>query len=208
MELQFYGANCVRIVTKKATIVIDDNLSGLGLKPVVKPGDMLLSTVKANTTATEAKLVVDEPGEYEALNVALQGVAARAHMDEEGTLNATMFRIDTEDIRIAIVGHIYPDLTEEQLEALGTVDVLIVPVGGGGYTLDSVGALKVIKAIEPKIVIPTHYADKAVNYEVPQQSLDEALKGLAMEPVETTAKLKLKSTDLPEMTQLIVLERQ
>ena len=56
------------------------------------------------------------------------------------------------------------------------VDVLFVPVGGNGYTLDAIGALKIIKKIEPKIIIPTHYADKAIKYEVPQADLDEVMK--------------------------------
>jgi L-ascorbate metabolism protein UlaG (beta-lactamase superfamily) len=85
---------------------------------------------------------------------------------------------------------------------------MIVPVGGNGYTLDGVGALKVIKKVEPKVVIPVHYADRVVNYPVPQQELDQVLQALAMEPKETTTKLKIKSTDLLDGTQLIVLERQ
>jgi L-ascorbate metabolism protein UlaG (beta-lactamase superfamily) len=83
---------------------------------------------------------------------------------------------------------------------------LAIPVGGSGYTLDPVGALTVIKEIEPKLVIPTHYADKAVKYEVPQVDLDHALKELAMEPKETVAKLKLKSGELSDVMQLVVLE--
>jgi hypothetical protein len=58
------------------------------------------------------------------------------------------------------------------------------------------------------LVIPTHYDDKAVKYEVPQAPLEEALKVLALEPKETVAKVKLKASELAESTQLIVLERQ
>ena len=60
--------------------------------------------------------------------------------------------------------------------------MLVVPVGGNGYTVDPVGALKLIKDIEPKLVIPTHYADKALKYPVPQQDLAGALKEPGMEP--------------------------
>ena len=106
-----------------------------------------------------------------------------------------------------VVGGIL-DLTDDELEAIGTIDVLIIPIGGNGYTLDGAGALKVIRKIEPNVVIPTHYADKKIKYPVEQQDLETALKGLAMEPKETVAKLKLKPADLTENTQLIVLERQ
>ena len=129
-------------------------------------------------------------------------------MDEEGIESATIFKLTTIDLRVAIVGHIFPDLSEEQLEAIGTVDVLIVPIGGNGYTLDSIGVLKVIKKIEPKIIIPTHYADSTISYEVPQVELSDALHNMSLEPSETTPKLKVKGSDLPETTQLIVLERQ
>jgi len=209
MELQFYGANCVRITTKKGTVVVDDNLADLGLKSVTKAGDTAVFTLPPAKTPKDAKLVIAQPGEYEVSDTSIQGVAARSHMDEAGQKSATMYKIIAEDVRIAVVGHIYPDLNEEQLEALGTIDVLIIPVGGSGYTLDPVGALKVIKEIEPKLIIPTHYADKAVKYEVPQQDLEVALKELSMEPRETVAKLKLKAADfISDVAQLVILERQ
>jgi len=208
MELQFLGGNCIRLAGKKATIIVDDNLADLGLKSVTKAGDIAVFTGPHGEATADVKLLLDQPGEYEVSDVSLQGVAARAHIDEEDKQTATIFKIITEDLRIIVTGHIYPELSDDQLEALGMVDVLIIPVGGNGYTLDSIGALKIIKKIEPKLIIPTHYADKALKYPVPQQELAEALKGLAMEPSETVPKLKLKSGDLPENTQLIILERQ
>src|SRR5579871_5779234 len=100
-------------------------------------------------------------------------------MDEAGE-QATMFKLIAGDQSVLISGHIYSKLSESQLEAIGIVDVLIVPVGGHGYTLDPTGALQLIKAIEPKLVIPTHYADKSLNYPVPQLELSEVLKELSM----------------------------
>jgi L-ascorbate metabolism protein UlaG (beta-lactamase superfamily) len=110
---------------------------------------------------------------------------------------ATMYVISADDIKVAVVGHIYPDLTDEQLEALGVVDVLVVPVGGYGYTLDAAGAVDVIRKIDPKVVIPTHYADSAVTYPVPQAELDVFIKELGA-AVETSSKLKLKAGTLGE----------
>jgi L-ascorbate metabolism protein UlaG (beta-lactamase superfamily) len=207
MELTYYGANCIRIVTKKGSITIDDNLADVGLKSITKPGDIALFTSKHDEPKVAAKLVIDEPGEYEVSNTSIQGVGAQSHMDESG-YNTTMFKIIADDIRLVALGHIYPELKDAQLEALGTIDVLIIPVGGNGYTLDPIGAAKVIKKIDPKLIIPVHYEDEAINYEVPQAPLDEALKVFAIEPKESVSKLKLKSSDLSETTQLIVLERQ
>lgn len=208
MEFQYYGANCLRLTTKKATIVVDDNLKTLGLKSVTKDSDIAISTFDTTESASAARLTLDQPGEYEVSDISVQGVAARSHMDEADKQSATIFKLLADDIRVVVTGHIWPELKDEQLEAIGQVDVLIIPVGGSGYTLDGVDALKLIKKIEPSIVIPTHYADKAIKYEVPQQTLEEALKDLAMEPKETVAKLKLKPTDITENTELIVLERQ
>lgn len=209
MEIQYFGGNCLRLSTKKASVVIDDNLSELGAKSVTKAEDVALDT-NASTVkvAKGGKLLIAQPGEYEVSYVSIQGIAARSHMDEEGQTSATIFKLQTDDIRIVVIGHIYPDLSDDQLEAIGTVDIMLIPVGNSGYTLDAIGALKIIKKLEPKIIIPTHYSDPKLKYEVPQHSLEEALKELAMEPSETTPKLKLKSNEIPENTQLIVLERQ
>lgn len=207
MEIQFHGANCVSISGKKFNIVVDDNLEGAGGKSVVKPGDILLQTFEQPVPKVEAKIVITAPGEYEVSNVSIKGVSARSHMDEEGKKSATIYSLLIDDIRVAVVGHIYPDLNEEQMEAIGTVDVLLVPVGGNGYTLDPIGAQKVIKLLEPKLVIPTHYADKSLNFEVPQQPLDEALKAMSMEPKETVDKLKLKSGEIGELTHLVVVNK-
>jgi L-ascorbate metabolism protein UlaG (beta-lactamase superfamily) len=208
MEIQFYGANCIRLTTKKASITIDDNLADLRGKSPLRAGDIALFTAVHGATKTEPKLVIDQPGEYEVSDTSIFGVAARAHIDEPDQKTATIFKIVGEDIRLVVLGHVYPELSNAQLEALGTVDILIVPVGGNGYTLDSVGALTLIKEIEPKIIIPTHYADKSLDYPVPQQSLEEAVRGLAMEAHEAVPKLKVKSGELSDVTQLIILEQQ
>lgn len=206
MELQYHGGNCVSISTRQATIVVDDNLASMGLESVTKTDDIALFTVVPEHTP-QARLVFSDPGEYEASEISIFGIRARAHMDESDAQTATIYKIQQGDFKVAVVGHIHPDISEEQLEELGAIDILIIPVGGNGYTLDGIGALSVIKKIEPKIIIPTHYDDPKVNYPVPQQPLAEALKGLAMEAKETLSKFKPKPADLSEGSQLIVLER-
>lgn len=209
MELQYFGGNCIKISTKKATIVVDDNLESLGVKAVTKPGDIAIFTSEHGAANDKVKLTIDLPGEYEVSNTSITGVSARAHIDEEGQKSAVMYKIIADDVRIAVVGHIDPKLSEAQLEALGTIDVLVIPVGGNGFTLDPVGALKVIKEIEPKIIVPTSYADNKLKYTVPATDLETAVKGLSMEVKETTDKLKLKGSELlTDQAQLIVLERQ
>lgn len=205
MDLQFYGANCVVLTHKGTRIVVDDNLAELGAKSVTKADDVALFT--GSHGASGARMTFDGPGEYEVGDISIIGIAARAHVDEEKTHNATMFKLIVGDQSILVAGHVYPELSEGQLEAIGLVDLLFVPVGGNGYTVDPIGALKLIKEIEPKLVVPTHYNDKALKLPVPQQDLEAALKELAMEPKETVTKLKLKPTELTDLTQLIILEK-
>jgi L-ascorbate metabolism protein UlaG (beta-lactamase superfamily) len=207
MEIQFHGANCVSIATKKATIIVDDNLADLGSKSVTKPDHVALFTVPPKK-APEARLILSDPGEYEVSEVSIFGIPARAHMDEADQQSATIYKIEFDEMRVVVLGHIHPELSEDHLEEIGTVDVLITPVGGNGYTLDALGALQVIKKIEPKLVIPTHFDDPKLKYPVPQQPLADALKGLSMEPKETLTKFKPKPTDFSDITQLVVLERQ
>jgi len=205
MDLQFYGANCIGVTYKGTRIVIDDNLTELGGKSILKSDDVALYTGVA-PEKTGARLTFAGPGEYEVADISIVGVAARAHMDADG-LAATMFKLVAGDQSVLITGHVYPELSDAQMEAIGMVDVMIVPVGGNGYTVDPVGALKLIKEIEPKIVIPVHYADKALQFPMPQQDLTNALKELGMEVRETVSKLKLKPNELSDVTQLVVLEK-
>jgi L-ascorbate metabolism protein UlaG (beta-lactamase superfamily) len=102
-----------------------------------------------------------------------------------------MYRVEIDGTRIGIIGNIDGKLTDEQLEGLGVLDILIIPVGGNGYTLDATSASSLIKMISPKIVIPVHYADKQLKYEVTQSELDPFITELGA-PVEETVKYKYK----------------
>jgi L-ascorbate metabolism protein UlaG (beta-lactamase superfamily) len=207
MDFQFFGANCVAVTHKGTRIIIDDNLAELGGKSVLKPTDVALYTAASETINGNVKLVLSHPGEYEVADISIYGIAARSHMDESSKRSATMFKLIAGEISVFFPGHIYPELTDDELESIGIVDIMFIPVGGNGYTLDPVGALKIIRKIEPKLIIPTHYADTALNFEVPQQELAQALNDLAMEPKEYTNKLKVKITDLTDAAQLVVLEK-
>jgi len=207
MDMQFYGANCIVISSKQARIVVDDNLAELGAKTVTKEGDIVLYSMAHGTPAATPRLLLDQPGEYEVYGVSVYGIAARAHMDEQGKKTATMYKIITDDLSILVTGHVYPELSDAQLEAIGMVDIMFVPVGGNGYTLDGIGAMKLVKKVEPKLVVPAHYDDAKLNFPVPQQTLEQGLKALAMEPKDTLAKLRIKPGELVDTTtQLIVLE--
>ncbi len=127
-------------------------------------------------------------------------------MNDDSGKSVTMYKLITSELSILICGHILGDFSASQLEKIGTVDILFVPVGNHGYTLDPQGALKLIKDLEPKIVVPTHYKQSGIKYPVEQLSLEEALKELGMEAKEPISKLKIKPAELTDVTQLVILE--
>jgi L-ascorbate metabolism protein UlaG (beta-lactamase superfamily) len=207
MDIQFYGANCVVLTTKQIRIVIDDNLQAVGGKSVAREGDVCLFTQAHPEPVTGAKMTIDLPGEYEVNGVNIHGLQSRSHIDTENDRNAVMYKIVSGDTKIVVTGHVYPKLSEAKLEDIGMIDVLVVPVGGNGYTLDPEGAAQIIKAIEPKVVIPTHYADAELSYEVPQKPLEEAVKLLSLDPKEAGKKFQFKPGEVSEATQLVVVEK-
>jgi len=152
-------------------------------------------------------MTIDTPGEYEISGINIYGLQSRAHMDQENERNAVMFKIVVGDTKVLVTGHVYPKFSEAKLEDIGLIDVMVVPVGGNGYTLDPTGALRVVKQVEPKLVVPTHYDDKALQFEVPQTNLEEAIKTIGMEPKETTKKLVYKPGEVTDTTQLVIIEK-
>lgn len=205
MELFFHGANCVSLISKSAKLVIDPTIPGQNFK--TDKYDIIANTGINGTVVTkEEQLVLNTPGEYEAKGITVQGISARAHMDEELKSSAIIYRVLAGGVRIGFTGHIYPELSDEQLEAIGSLDILVIPVGGNGYTLDAEGASRVVRAIEPKIVIPTHYADPALKFEVPQSDLKLFLDEIGSPTIEESS-LKIKSVDFPEQLTVVVLNR-
>lgn len=192
-ELEYKGANCVTISTKKETIVIDPKLSVVGLKDVSVKGVVELATeARFAVNSADAKLVLEGPGEYGIADFDIRGIAAQRHIDTEADPKvSTVYRIETSEIRVAVIGNIADTLDDDQLEEIGVVDVLVIPVGGGGYTLDATSAASLTRQIDPKIVIPVHYADGALKYEVPQLDV-ETFTGELGVSIEEMPKLKLK----------------
>lgn len=206
MDIEYKGANCVVISTKKTTVVIDPKLSHVGLKDIVPKNAVAIATQADLLVAADDTVVIDRPGEYEVRDISVRGAAAERMIDHDKTQQATIYRLTVGDVTFAVLGHVAVPLSEDQLEALGVVDVAIVPVGGNGYTLDSHQAVSVVRQIDPKVVIPTHYADKSTSYEVPQMDLEAFIKELGAPQHETLAKWKTKGA-LPDVLTLIQLER-
>ena len=95
-------------------------------------------------------------------------------------------------------------LTDLQVEKIGSVDILMIPIGGT-YTISSAEAQKIISQIEPKIVIPMHY--KLPKLKIKLESLDKFLKVMGKNSIEPQTKFLIKSSILPkEGMEIVVLK--
>lgn len=208
-DIEYKGGNCVVLNTKNTRVVIDPNLAMVGLKPVAVKGGVVIATEERFLVDEEVKLRINGPGEYEVGNVSIKGVPAQRHIDTpQDEKKSTMYRIGVGDVRIAVLGNVDPKLTEDQLEDLGVVDLLILPVGGGGYTLDATSASTIVRQIDPQAVIPVHYADSDIKYEVPQEDLDVFVKELSVNVEEVGAKFKVKTPSaIPASLTVLKIDR-
>lgn len=206
-EIEYKGGNGVVFSTKKTTMVADPKLSVVGLRDIKSKDEIEIATEPRFVVEnSDARVIIQAPGEYEVGDFFIRGAAASRHLDMETEPKiSTIYHIDTGDIRIGLIGNVKNKLDDDQLETIGVIDVLVIPVGGGGYTLDATSAASIVRQVEPKVVIPVHYADPGLHYEVPQDTLETFTKELGA-PVEQVDKLKLKNAAAlpPSLTVLVV----
>ncbi len=209
-DIEYKGGNGIVIATKKTEVVIDPKLSVNGLKDLsVKDAVELATEARFMIASDDAKIVIEGPGEYEVGDVSIRGVRATRHIDTSADEPvSTMYRLEIGDMRIAVLGNVAAKLSEDQMEEIGVVDILIVPVGGGGYTLDAVNAATVTRQIDPRVVIPVHYADDGVRYEVPQDDVELFEKELGSPVEDAGSKYKVKSSSvIPQVLTVVKLSR-
>ncbi|PID32601.1 Zn-dependent hydrolase [Candidatus Saccharibacteria bacterium] len=208
IDIEYLGGNAISLSTKDKKLYVDPNVKPLGLKNPKKINIQLATEERFLAPAGEDAISLEGPGEYEVEDFAIKGKAVTRHIDTEKDPEATtVYRVEAGGFNIGVIGNVSPQMSDEVYESIGVIDILIVPVGGGGYTLDAADATKVVRRTDPKIVIPVHYKDSSINYEVPQDSVDEFVKDLGVE-VETADKLKLKSaSNLPPVLTVYQLKR-
>lgn len=206
MELTYLGAGCVKINGRQITIVAnpfsEDN--GLG-KFNTKTDVVLLSEVSPGAATWAEAKVFDGPGEYEVKGAMITGVAAQRNVDDEGR-RATMYASVVDGLNIVVTGNIAPKLNDQQIEALGKVDVLVLPVGGHGLTMEPADAAVLVGQLEPGYVVPVHYDDGKTIYPMPQAKVEEFFKEFGSHP-EAVTRLKLSGKDMPMETQAVYLTR-
>lgn len=214
MNLIWYGQSCFTIKSKDKIIVIDPFDKKTGLKQPKLKADILLVSHEhpdhADTSivkkAHDELKTISEPGEYEFGGIYIQAIRAY-HDDKEGKERGEtlMFTIRMEDMVIAHLGDLGQiELSEDQLEELNGVDILLVPVGGV-YTIDGNQAAKIVAQIDPRIVIPMHYNIPGLKVKIGDASTflaEEGAKG-----IEPKDELKIEKRNLPaEEREAVVLK--
>ena len=205
MDITYLGAGSVKLAGRNITVVCDPQPGTKAKAEVVTWSSDVREGEGTVFTKLGEAMLIDGPGEYEVKGAMITGVPARLHMDESGS-RGTVYSVEIDGVNVVVTGNIAGKLDENQVENLGQVDVLVVPVGGGGLTLDAEGAAAVVTQLEPGYVVPVHYDDGVTKYSVPQAGVEGFLKEMGASP-EPQAKLKINTKEAPAETQVVVLTR-
>ncbi|HIE39339.1 MAG TPA: lactamase [Anaerolineales bacterium] len=209
MEIVWYGLNCFRLMERgMASIVTDPHAPDVGLTLSRPRADIVTVSRDAPECSYTRGVrgpfrVLDTPGEYEIGGVFITAIATYADKKKGAArgLN-TIFHFDYNGLTICHLGHLGHVPTQAQIEALGTVDILLVPVGGDGG-LTPAEASEVISLLEPAIVIPMRYKIPGVTLSL--GTLKRFLKQMGIEKVEPQESLKVGRGRLPSETEIVSL---
>jgi len=208
MDITWLGHSCFRIRGAHATAITDPYSPDLGYslgKPTARivtvshqhPGHSYVQGIDG-----KPKLVTG-PGEYEISGVLIIGMAT-FHDGEEGRRRGknTAYLIEVDEVSVCHLGDLGHVLSTEQVEEVGNVDVLLLPVGGVS-TINAPMAAEVVRQLEPKVVVPMHYRTEALAREL--EPVDRFLKEMGVKEVNYQPKLSLTKASLPISTQVFLL---
>jgi len=210
MEITWKGQSFFEIKTKSfrgETVILGAGSvnEDSGLKaPKTEAQILLLNNNNKSFVKTKNPFLINEPGEYEVRGVLIKGIPS--HGEKEEQVNV-IYKIESEGIKICHLGGLkQTDLTEEQLESLGNVDILMLPIGGGNV-INSKVAAEIVSQVEPRMVIPMDYKVPGIKIDI--DGVDKFLKTMGAENVQPQKKLKISPRDLPkEETRIIIFSIQ
>jgi L-ascorbate metabolism protein UlaG (beta-lactamase superfamily) len=208
MEITWYGQSCFRMTERATLAVVTDPFdASTGMEPPKLKADVITISRVDDPQASNTNAVVGAqrgdvrkitgPGEYELGGVFITGIAMRP--DKKSTEKTTVYAFNFDGLTVAHLGGLSFVPTQSQIDALETVDVLLVPIGGE-KELSAAQASEVISMIEPSVVVPMGYGKKSGD------SLNKFLKEMGLTGLKTQESLKVTKSGLPEDTQVMLLD--
>lgn len=212
MEIIWFGHSCFKLSDRGLATVITDpyDAQSIGHAPLDinaeivtishnKPGHNHISVIKGDP------FIVSGPGEYEIGGVFITGLQIDSHNEKvELEDRNTIYVYDFDGVKLAHLGGINRLPNQSEVEELGNVHILLVPIGATS-TLNAVQAAEIVNMIDPNIVIPMHYMTESSIIKL--DPLNKFLKEMGLTNVEPLNLLKVSSPrNLPEETQVIVLD--
>lgn len=208
MEINWYGHSCFRLSDRGLATVVTDPYDAdvIGYHPLKLRANVVTISHDSpghNHTAAVPNRDFDlvGPGEYEVGGVFIIGAAmydAKADIPKYNIVYVMEFG----GVTVAHLGDLHHIPKQSTIDALGSIDVVLIPVGGG-EGLHASQAAEVISLLEPSIVVPMHY--KTAYTHLPLDPVDRFLKEMGVSnPVEDEA-LRVSAGSLPEQTQVVVL---
>jgi L-ascorbate metabolism protein UlaG (beta-lactamase superfamily) len=203
MHLQWLGQTAFKLQTKnvdeEVITIIDPYKPKHGEFPrSLSPQIALFSRSEENSvTLSGEPLIIDTLGEFDTKGVMITTVGA-----EDGTV---LFKIISEGINVVHLGALSKKPSDAVVEALGKIDILILPVGDSTRYLKATEAAELVTALEPRIVIPIAYHSDTDPDALPVEAF---IKAIGLKPEATDKKLIIKAKDLPqEEMKLYILEK-
>ncbi|MDA0208156.1 MAG: MBL fold metallo-hydrolase [bacterium] len=202
MQISWNGLGSFSIIGKPmqgdVTVVIDPYTEKAGQKFPKNITASIVVSSGATSNANGAKHVsgeegvppflIEHAGEYEAKGVFVKGI----RVQKQDKTEHTIYKITAEDMTVGCLGSLDRVLTDAEIEKLGSIDILILPIGGDTM-LDTKQAVEVVQQVEPRVVIPAYGTS----------SIEAFCKELAS-PVEKQSKYKVVAGKLPQDEILIV----
>lgn len=208
MDITWLGHSCFRIKGKEAVLITDPYSPDLGYNIGKQKADIVtVSHVHAGhsyVNAIEGDFKeIKGPGEYEIKGIFITGLSTyhdSVHGDKLG--KNIVFTIEMDGITLCHMGDIGHALSSKEIEDIGSIGILFLPVGNVS-TIDSGTAADMVRAISPRIVIPMHYQIPVINRDL--DPLDKFLKKLGIKEINPQPKLNINRSTFTENTQIIVL---
>ncbi len=209
MDIDWYGHSCFRLREQGTTIITDPYDKSIGyVMPRIRADIVTVSHDSPSHSGVLAvkgePKVLNKPGEYEVGGIFVTGIqtwleVVKGQPKEENVI----FVFEFDGLTVCHLGDLAKVLTQAQVEALPDIDILMVPVGGHG-ALDADKAAEVISLLEPHVVIPMHYRTSATTVEL--DPIGKFLKEMGVTEQTPQDSLRITKADLPEETQVIILE--